>query len=370
MNNTISLASYSALTHLHRAFGFPRLLPANYTFSLSPRCNSRCKTCNIWKKTAHELSLEEWEKVCKSIGRSPYWITISGGEPFLSKDIVPLCGLIAKYCKPAIINIPTNSLVKTVPERVAQIAESIKPAQLIINLSLDGVGKKHDEIRGIPGNFVKFETTLRELQKVQTEHDNLSIGVHTVVSSFNVDDIDEILAYVKGLKIDQFISEMAEQRVELDTIDLPISPERVKYFGALDKISNFLKSQPYQSVSQVTQSFRLEYYRLVKRILTEQRQSIPCFAGWASTQIYADGSVWACCIRADSMGNLRGNNYDFRKVWFSQSAGKIRKSIFKGECWCPLANASYTNMMQNGPMVFRVIRRLVGARLKAARQAA
>src|SRR5438874_13399082 len=44
---------------LYRRFGWPKMLPINLTLSPSPRCNSRCLTCNIWMKREDELTLEE-----------------------------------------------------------------------------------------------------------------------------------------------------------------------------------------------------------------------------------------------------------------------------------------------------------------------
>ena len=62
----------------------------------------------------------------------------------------------------------------------------------------------------------------------------------------------------------------------------------------------------------------MEYYKLVKRILNEQDQVIACYAGWVSAHIYADGTVWPCCVRADNLGNLRDHNYDFKEIWFGE----------------------------------------------------
>ena len=136
-----------------RRFGWPPMLPVNITIVPSPRCNSRCLTCNIWKKSADEFTLEEWDRTFQSLGTSPYWFTISGGEPFLA-DIVAISQSLYKHCKPGIINIPTNSLLyKTTPEKIEKICNNCSDAQIILNLSLDGVGEKHDRIRGVPGNF-------------------------------------------------------------------------------------------------------------------------------------------------------------------------------------------------------------------------
>src|SRR5262249_39820121 len=86
-----------------------------------------------------------------------------------------------------------------------------------------------------------------------------------------------------------------------------------------------------------------------KRTLVEQRQIIPCMAGVASAQIAPNGDVWTCCIRAESVGNLREHGYDFRTTWNTVKANELRRSIKAGECYCPLANASYTNMLCHTP---------------------
>ncbi|MEZ4643901.1 MAG: hypothetical protein R3E31_14410 [Chloroflexota bacterium] len=104
------------LFRLYRQFGLAQMLPINITLS-HPLRNSRCLTCNIWMKRENELSSDEWDKVLASLGDAPYWFTISGGEP-LMLDIVELTKLAYKHCKPGIINIPTNAILKSGPERV------------------------------------------------------------------------------------------------------------------------------------------------------------------------------------------------------------------------------------------------------------
>jgi hypothetical protein len=41
-------------------------------------------------------------------------------------------------------------------------------------------------------------------------------------------------------------------------------------------------------------------------------------------------------------------------VWRTASADELRRSIKAGECYCPLANAAYTNMLTHGPTIRRV----------------
>ena len=329
---------------MFRHFGFPKMLPLNVTVSLTYRCNSRCKTCNVYEKEVSEFSLEEFDKTFKSLGPAPYWITMSGGEPFLRKDIVDICKSAYEKCKPKIMNIPTNGiLTEVIYERVKQIAMNSPETHLIINVSIDHLGKKHDEIRNVKNNFLRAIETLEKLKALK--YSNLTIGVHTVISKYNVKDFPKIYEELSGFKPDSYVTEIAEERVELGTVGEQISPAWKDYATAVDFLSQRIKEQHYNGISRVTQAFRLEYYDLVKRTLNEKRQVIPCYAGFLSAQVAPDGEVWACCIKAKPMGSLREVDYDFKRVWSSPKADKVREAIRRKSCFCPLANASYTNML-------------------------
>lgn len=354
MNSMLGVLARIPLFQAYRRFGSPKMLPLNLTLSPSPKCNSRCLTCNIWMKRENELTIAEWDKVLASLGGAPYWFTISGGEPLMFPHVVELAQLAYKHCRPGIINIPTNGILNSGPERVRAILESCPESQLIINLSLDGVGEKHDFIRGVVGNFAKFEERLEQYLALRQEFPNFVVGIHSVISVFSVGHLNELIAYADKSGADQFITEIAEPRVELDTVGLPITPSAEQYAEAIDQLMAYVNSKSYKGVARITEAFRVEYYKLVKRILDEQEQVISCYAGWASAQIYADGTVWPCCVRADNLGNLRDHDYDFKKIWFGEAIQEVRRSIRAKECYCPLANASYTNMLMDVPTVSRV----------------
>jgi MoaA/NifB/PqqE/SkfB family radical SAM enzyme len=316
-------------------------------------------------KRENELTLEEWDKVLASVGHAPYWFTISGGEPLMYPHVVELVQLAYRHCRPGIINIPTNGILPSIPDRVERIARLCPESQLIINLSLDGIGEKHDIIRGVKGNFEKFEKRLEQLLDLRSKLPNLTVGVHSVISVFNVEHLNEIIDYVDRCGADQFITEIAEPRVELDTVGLPITPASNDYARAVDRLIAYVESKQFRGVARITEAMRVEYYKLVKRILDEKDQVIDCYAGWVSAHIYADGTVWPCCVRADNLGNLRDHHYDFKEIWFGEKIRQVRASIAAKECHCPLANASYSNMLHDFPTLTRV-----GAKLLASGQPA
>jgi MoaA/NifB/PqqE/SkfB family radical SAM enzyme len=343
-----------------RTFGFPRVLPFNLTVSLTSRCNSRCATCNIWQSEPTELELDELSAIFRNLGRAPYWFTMSGGEPFLRKDIVDICGAAHDYCRPGIMNIPTNGILShTIPVRVREILKRCPGTQLVVNLSIDGIGAEHDAIRGVDGNFEKAIETYQALRQIDAP--NFTLGVHTVISRFNIDRIRKLADFVATLQPDSYIAEIAEERVELGTIDTGITPDSRDFRRAADILTDYMDQHELDGMGKLAQAFRRRYYRMVETVLDEQRQAVPCYAGFASAQIAAGGDVWACCVRADSMGNLRDYGYNFHRIWSGERAQNIRQEITAGKCSCPLANASYTNMLCHVPTLAGVSLDLAGS---------
>ena len=319
-------------------------LPLSLVASVTYRCNSRCQTCNVWRKHSDELTAEEWAKVFAHLGRAPRYLTFSGGEPFLRRGLVDIVAAAYEACHPLAITIPTNGLLQ---ERVVEVSDRIAEAcpgcNVGINLSLDELGQRHDHIRGVPGNWDRAMNTWRGLKSLGRK--NLTLSIHTVISRANIARLPEIREGLLSLEPDSYITEIAEQRRELDTLDCDITPDPPEYRRAVEYLLGAPDPRPPEGFAAVTQAFRRRYYRLAAQTVEERRQVIPCYAGWASGHIAPDGDVWTCCTRAEPIGNLRQTNYDLRPIWFGERAAALRQSIRAGECACPMANAAYTNMM-------------------------
>lgn len=368
MTSWLNLIPWIVGYKLHRALGRPKTMPINMTISVTNMCNSRCKTCFIWrlyqdhpelKKT--EFKTEEFERTFENLGEQIFYVVISGGEPYLRQDLPRICEALCDCSHPAILVIPTNGLLPSVIEnKTKDILRRCPDVTLKINLSLDGIGNEHDEVRGVIGNFEKFLEIYELLKKLKTEFSRLQIGIHTVISKFNIHRFLPIMDYVERLNPDSYITEVAERRTELFNVDKDIVPDPYRYSKFMNELSRrILKSDLYraQSVSKITQAFRLTYYQIVAQELTDCRQIIPCYAGYASCQITPYGDVWPCCVLGydKSMGNLREKDYDFRRIWHSKRADEVRSFIKSEKCACPLANAHYTNILCNFTSLIKVI---------------
>jgi MoaA/NifB/PqqE/SkfB family radical SAM enzyme len=136
-----------------------------------------------------------------------------------------------------------------------------------------------------------------------------------------------------------------------------ITPQPEQYGSIAGYLSARAEAAPATGLARFTQAFRAQYYQLARRILEERRQVIPCQAGWASGHIAPDGDVWTCCVRAEPVGNVRQTGYDLRPIWFEHAGSlhRLRRSIAGRECACPMANASYANMLLHPATVARVL---------------
>jgi MoaA/NifB/PqqE/SkfB family radical SAM enzyme len=88
--------------------GYPKMLPFSIVISMSYRCNSKCKTCDVWRKPNDDMTLDEWTKTFKNIGRGPIYMTFTGGEPFQRKDLPEMVIAAYTHCQPEYITIPTK----------------------------------------------------------------------------------------------------------------------------------------------------------------------------------------------------------------------------------------------------------------------
>jgi MoaA/NifB/PqqE/SkfB family radical SAM enzyme len=219
------------------------------------------------------------------------------------------------------------------------------------------VGERNDVIRGLPGDYAKATETLRRLKELRLP--NLTVGLHSVISSHNVRDFPAIADSLMAMKPDQYIAEPAEERVELQTIGTGITPKPALFDPAIAHLEGRLRNGSGDGLPRLTRAIRLVYYRLARRTLRENRQVIPCYAAIASVHLAANGDVWGCCTKAKPLGNLRRNGFDFDAIWRSQEAGSERADIKAGKCACPLANAAYTSILCDAGALVQVGRNLV-----------
>lgn len=353
---------------MNRWFGRKKFDPMTLTYSVTAACQSRCKTCQIGAmfcqdptRPEKDLKLNEIEQIFKSM-KPIYFFNMSGGEPFMRKDLPQIVELACKYLKPRVIHTPTNAILTDriieYTEQIIQIIRNYDPTvPFTVKPSIDGVGEKHDEIRGVKGNFQCLLKTIDGLKMLEKRYDNFHLELGTVISNFNLNDLDEIEDFVHSLGVESYRNEVAECRTEFFNLQDPITPPADVYQKLIKDFARKVEENigKKKELARTTEAMRVVYYDIAGRILAEKRQVIPCYAGVSNVHINYDGGVWPCCVLGyeQEMGNLREYNYDFQKLWHSERAEEVRRYIKGKNCACPLANQAYSNELMHLPALFK-----------------
>jgi MoaA/NifB/PqqE/SkfB family radical SAM enzyme len=345
--------------------------PLTLTFSITAACQSRCKTCNIGnvylanpKLAKENLSLEEIEKVFKSLGRV-YFFNVSGGEPFMRQDLAEIIRLACIHLKPRLIHIPTNAIsprfIDKTTRRILEYMDEYAPASTPISIkpSIDGIGKMHDYVRGVEGNFEMLEHTIDVLLAIRAENPRLHVDLGTVISNFNIHHLDAIEDWVHRRGIESYRHEIAEQRAEFHNLGDPITPSVEVYerlaTGFKNKILRNIRKKAW--LTRITEAVRLVYYDVAVQILKERRQVTPCYGGISNIHMNYNGDIWPCCVlgNENQMGNVRKSDYDIQSLLRSQQAREARQYIAAGNCACPLANQWLNNVLLTPRHMLKVL---------------
>ncbi|MBD3277784.1 MAG: radical SAM protein, partial [Candidatus Aegiribacteria sp.] len=152
--DTISKLTDDGFLHLHNEIPNRPVLnklevpscPARVVVHLTYRCNLNCRYCynkGVREVKQSELSYDEWAVVFDEIRRSEITsVVITGGEPFLRRDIFPLIKQLKMYGKR--ITIGTNGTLIT-KEDIDFLRDSVDEVNLSIDSYLD---TEHDFNRG------------------------------------------------------------------------------------------------------------------------------------------------------------------------------------------------------------------------------
>jgi len=340
-----------------------KTLPYSLAISVTNRCNSKCKTCGIWKlKNNEELTKEELQKILKNIGRSIPWFTITGGEPFLRKDLADVVKTICDYNSPLVINIATNGTVYNMCETLNKIlADCNSNIKFVINFSIDEIGKKYNHVRGINA-YSKVIENYNKIKKLKKKYSNLSLGINITISNFNIDRSVFIYQFIsKNLQPDSIIVEPA-------TIRKAFYNKKMKFEADRDdviKIINYLIKKEKKELNKtngfnkIIKAFRYEYYLTILQTLIYKKRVITCFAGTSFTEILPSGHIITCGVRKEILANIKDYDYDFKKAFYSKNAVSVRKKIKDDCCFCVMANPIYSSMILNNKIIFSLIRKFI-----------
>jgi radical SAM protein with 4Fe4S-binding SPASM domain len=236
-----------------------------------------------------------------------------------------------------------------------------------VDVSIDGIREKHDEIRGLPGLFDKAVMTYKELRKLEKIYPKFNANIETTVSSYNDNCLQDNYNY--------FVNELKAHTVfTLLTRDKPADPAS-KFFnvnryeayadamekGIKDRLLTGYKTFPF---ADVINAKRIVRHKLIANVVRENKYQIPCYGGTLGSAIFANGDVYPCELHTDlKLGNLREQEFNFKKIWNDEKAREARKLIRDKKCFCTYECFLTLNILFNPTMFPRIFREWVKIKL-------
>ena len=337
---TVKTELYTGLTNtLAHIFQTPQYI----ILFVTDVCWMRCQHCwfnEDWKDrelTSSALTFNEYERLADSLNHIQF-LSLTGGEAFHRDDIVELATMFRRKTKLVRYQIPTSGY-KT--ERIVKAAEGLLQANpdtpFRVDVSLDGVGEVHNQIRRISDGYEHACQTIIELNKLKQHYSHFDVGVITTISHANQDTVEEIAAAVEKVHPD------GEWMVNI-TRGVPRDPQAVDvqlsaYQKAHEIIDRRIAEGRYRGHGGHLTAKWLSAKNAVRRqiitnIIEGKREGGRCAAGALGGVIYSDGSVKVCEMLDQPLGNLRDFNYNLAALWNGEAARRVRRFIQETNCQC------------------------------------
>jgi len=313
------------------------------------KCNSRCNYCKIWEMYVKnpsalkdEMVREDYEKLFDQLDIS--WLHVTGGEPFLKRDLPEILGYASEKANLFLIDTSTNGfLVDHTVSNVKKILEKIS-CKFIVGVSLDGPSDIHIESRGIRDGWNKTVGTYLQLREMKREFPNLDVHINHFISPMNM------------MHFDRFVSELKEKDIGMDEVSIEVARsssffmnESVKINNNKEVILDILKKCE-KMYSNSKQTFRVKlrrkYVTEMMNFLTTGKKAIPCASGYSSVFIDPYGNVQPCSQLKIPVGNVKNN--DIKEIMESQKMKEWREK-FKNCQICWSGCEGITSIIQNLP---------------------
>lgn len=162
------------------------------------RCNLKCVHCGSPAENVElkeELTTDEvlsvFEQIAATFDMSQFrHINITGGEPFVRKDLIEILRQLSKHPFYRNTDIQTNGVF--IADNPSVLDELLKCGVTGIGVSIDGLKDSHDAFRNVSGGFEKAVTAAKLAVK-----QGIVVTVSVVVNSNNISELEDLYQYVK-----------------------------------------------------------------------------------------------------------------------------------------------------------------------------
>ena len=346
--------------------------PLFLTVFVTARCGLNCGHCFYREELENgdissELTLDEFDRMTARMPRFPKLI-ITGGEPFLRGDLKDITTLFYENASQARqITIPTaGSHTARIVELVEEVLLPRDDLILEIQLSIDGIGDKHDSVRG-SGQWDRLMRTYRALKPIQDRNEGLRIRFNYTFSKVTEDWFEESFDYVtRELGNPHFDMVLVRRATIDDDFAGQVDIDKYRRATALMQGQEMRKAGGSRFKRLLAQRVQVER-DIIANHHADQRVMTGCTAGTLTAIVGETGELRPCEILDTSFGNLRDVDFDFAALWNGGVADAHRKFVKDTGCFCTFETCVRTTMSFQPKWYGHMAANYVSDRLRARR---
>ena len=317
--------------------------PTSAVIAVTYRCNSRCETCDIWKRDATpELRPADFGRLPAGLRN----INISGGEPFLRDDLVEIIEVLRENYPNASVVISTNGLI---PDRIEKYVR--KMGRVGVRVSIDAIGTLNDKVRGVKGAFTLATETLDRLQTLGLK----DLGISATISRHTAGDLKKLkeMADSRGIEFVTSLVHSSPTYFGEHEDELPVkgSPEG----EVIQKELIWLRDRELSS-TRPKDWFRAYLTAGIVEQLQGKRRRIKCYAGSCLFFMEPAGDVYPCNIWPERMGNILLQSYDEMMAKSGRILAEVDVCPF--QCWMSCTVAPVMRKRPLNPALWVALRKL------------
>ena len=304
--------------------------PITAIWEVTMGCNMRCGHCgsSCDERLPDELNTKEALDLVDQIADMGLrWITLSGGEPFIRKDL-PL--IVQRFTLRSVaVNIITNGWLVD-----SSLAGELKASGVsTVAISIDGTKKVHDSIRK-SGSFLRLCNAITHLRS-----NGVAMGAVTTISNKNWHTLPELRKILIDLGVQSWQVQLGFPMGNFkERPDWVIDPEQVP------AVIDFCYETSMEGGIKIFPADCFGYYT-EKELIVRQNSGIGnlvsvwsgCHAGVRSFGILHNGDILGCTsIREKSFveGNIR--NLPLAEIWCNPEnfawRREMSKELLLGDC--------------------------------------
>lgn len=299
------------------------------TVAVTYRCNAKCIMCG--RHAAPSAPDDELD--ASALERLPRlsFVNVTGGEPFIREDLCDLVGVLRKRSGRVVIS--TNGFFT---ERITALCRRFPDVG--VRVSLDGLEKTNNEIRGLPDGYVRALASIEELKAMGLK----DLGLAVTVQDKNAAEVPALCSLAETMGI-EFATTAVHNGFYFAQADNSVTAKAAAA-AALEEVVN------RQLVSRSPKDwFRAYYNHGLINYISGRERLLPCEVGNDSFFVGPEGDVCPCNGSGEKlvMGNI--NRMSWGELWHSSEAEAARRAVkaCKRRCWmvCSASPAMHRHIL-------------------------